>query len=69
MRRTIALITGIVVTTALASSPILAAEEPQYSGFLEDYSGLVDKPDSKLITRRIQKFSLHADLADKEVRA
>ena len=49
MRRTMALITGIVVTTALASSPVLAAEEPQYSGFLEDYSGLVDKPDSKLI--------------------
>lgn len=49
MLRRMAPITGIVFATALSISPILAAEEPQYSGFLEDYSGLVENPDSNLI--------------------
>ena len=30
-------------------NPAFAKEDPQYSGFLEDYSGLVEEADSKLI--------------------
>ncbi len=37
------------VAFALALSPAFAEEKPQYSGFLEDYSGLVEEADSKLI--------------------
>ena len=42
----IAVVTALVC--ALSSSPAWT-DEPQYSGFLNDYSGLVEKKDSKLI--------------------
>ncbi len=49
MLRTMILIAGVLFSCVIGVNHVVAAEEPQYSGFLEDYSGLVEKPDKNLI--------------------
>ena len=40
---------GITLAYLLVMNPAFAKDAPQYSGFLEDYSGLVEEPDKNLI--------------------
>ncbi len=48
MKTTRTLLVAGALLCALSLSPLMAADEPKYSGFLSDYSGFVAEPDSQL---------------------